>query len=271
MTVTSFRLITAVPRMRAFLRRLRDDRMAAFAAQSAFFSLLALVPFTLLLLSAAAFGFPEAALDLSGDLLPLPLASLLASAWEESGALTPISALTALWAASRAVAAVIGGLNGIERKEETRAYWRLRLAAAVYTVVFLLLLLSALLLLLLGGGADLLLKKMFPAARWLVLVDLRGLSALILLTGLFLLIYRYLPSGKARYPFRSFLPGAVFASLAWQLLSAFFSFSAVRITDYSRLYGTLAAVALVMLWLYACMLSLFLGAEINVALRGDKT
>ena len=263
------RVIDCVPRVRAFLRRASLDNMTAFAAQSAFFALLALVPFFMLILSAASLGFPPDAAEELKRLLPSPLASLLPSLTSGGGVLTPVSALTALWASSRGVSSVIRGLNVVERVTETRHYFRLRLAAAAYTFVFLLLVLLALLLLLFGGGADALLKRLFPGARWLVLIDLRSVLAIFLLTGLFLLIYRYLPAGKAAVSFRDCLPGAFLTAVAWPFLSSFFSFYALRMADYSRLYGSLAAVVMVMLWLYACMTCLFLGAELNVALRGD--
>ena len=265
-----FSVIDAVPRIRAFLRRLKRDNVTAFAAQAAFFALLALVPFALLILSAAALGFPaDAANELVG-LLPAPIRELLPSFSTGGGVLTPVSALTALWASSRGISAVIRGLNVIDRTEETRGYFRFRLAAAAYTFVFLLLVLLALVLLLLGGGADALLRGLFPQARWLVLIDFRSVLAIFLLTGLFLLMYRYLPAGKAKASFHDCLPGAVLTAVAWPFLSTFFSFYALRMADYSRLYGSLAAVAMVMLWLYACMNCLFLGAEINAVLRGEK-
>lgn len=262
MTGRTFDLIDLIPRLRRFALRLREDNVPAFAAQSAFFALLALVPFAMLLLSVVGS-------DLSADttdLLPPLLSDLLPSLTGTAGTLTPLSAITALWAVSRGTASVIRGLNSVGGFREEKGFLKTRMAALLYTLAFLFLVVLSLFLLLFGGGADRFLQSLFPSGRWLWLIDLRSILSVALLTGLFLLMYRYLPAGRAACSFRSLLPGAVVAALSWTIFSCLFSYYAAEVADYTRLYGGLAAVAMVMLWLYVCMFLLFLGAELNLVL-----
>ena len=64
---------------------------------------------------------------------------------------------------------------------------------------------------------------------------------------------------------REQLPGAVCATAGWMGFSLAFSlyFSRIVGKNYSYMYGSLAAIVLLLLWLYACMCILFFGAEIN--------
>lgn len=74
------------------------------------------------------------------------------------------------------------------------------------------------------------------------------------------------PAGKAK----RHLPGALSASAALVALSVLFSAFIGASVKYPLLYGSLASVILIMLWLYTAGNILFLGAALNVALeRGE--
>ncbi|MBS5724524.1 MAG: YihY/virulence factor BrkB family protein, partial [Clostridiales bacterium] len=57
--------------------------------------------------------------------------------------------------------------------------------------------------------------------------------------------------------------GAIFAALGWVLFSYFYSLYIQYFPSASYLYGSLAAIVFLMLWLYICMMILIYGAEIN--------
>lgn len=268
-----FNAVLSLSRVRAFFRRVREDNVRAFAAQAAFFSLLALIPFVILMLSALSL-FPfisENAEEALSGVIPSLLSDFIKAALMGrdagiSGGMTVISLAAALWSSSRAVYAIICGLNSVCRVTENRSYLRLRFCAAVYTLVFVLILIFSVFLILLGNGADEILRALFPEATWLfLLINMRFIISAVLLTGVFLLIFTFLPSKNERL--RSRLPGAAVTAAAWIIFSEIFSFYASEIADYSRLYGSLATVALIMLWLYFCMYILFLGAELNEMLE----
>lgn len=63
--------------------------------------------------------------------------------------------------------------------------------------------------------------------------------------------------------FFSGLRGAAFAAVGWFVYSRFFEFYIEHFADYSYIYGSLASVIIVMLWLYSCMEILLIGAGVN--------
>jgi membrane protein len=62
-------------------------------------------------------------------------------------------------------------------------------------------------------------------------------------------------------------PGAVAAVVSWLLVSWAFGGYAVSIGNYALYYGSLAAVAVLLMWLYLTSLSLVVGAEVNAQLE----
>jgi membrane protein len=63
--------------------------------------------------------------------------------------------------------------------------------------------------------------------------------------------------------------GTVVALLLWGLVSWAFSAYVTKIARYAVFYGSLATVAVTLLWLYLTSLSLLIGAEVNAILEGD--
>lgn len=66
-----------------------------------------------------------------------------------------------------------------------------------------------------------------------------------------------------RLSVKSQTPGAAFAAVGWALFSTAFSIYFRYFKNFTVTYGSLAAVILMMLWLYFCICILFMGAEIN--------
>ena len=84
---------------------------------------------------------------------------------------------------------------------------------------------------------------------------------LFILTFIFAFIYKYAPSKKIRW--RDVLPGAIFATIGWVVVSIGFSFYINNYSNYSRFYGSLAAVFVLMIWLFLTSLIFMFGVEIN--------
>jgi uncharacterized BrkB/YihY/UPF0761 family membrane protein len=96
-------------------------------------------------------------------------------------------------------------------------------------------------------------------------------AGLLLLSGLFLLagFYRFAvehPAGVRRRVW----PGAAAAIGSWLLVSWGFGAYVVSIADYALYYGSLAAVAVLLIWLYITSLALVVGAEVNAELEGVR-
>ena len=96
----------------------------------------------------------------------------------------------------------------------------------------------------------------------------RIMLTLIILTFLFMMIYRFVPDRKCS--FRKQWPGAVVASIGWLAVSAGCSFYMDNFTNFSLVYGSMAGIMILLLWLYFCMSMIFYGAEVNYFLENKK-
>ena len=258
--------------IRAFVRKLREDTVAAFAAQTAFFVILSFLPFLMLLLTLVRF-LPfgrEELLRAVHSFFPAPVHGFIGEVLKEalqktSGTFLSISAGTALWSASRGVLVIVRGLNRVYQNRETRNYFVLRLLSIGYTLVFSLVLTVTLVLLVFGNQIFLYIQTRVPLMDHaaLLVILIRTVVSLLLLIAFFWALYLFVPDRKARHCSAE-LPGAVLGAAGWMGFSYLFSFYIDHMSDFSAMYGSLTAIVLCMVWLYACMYFLFAGAEFNV-------
>jgi len=174
-----------------------------------------------------------------------------------TGTILSLSALTALWSASRGIHGLVIGLNAVYRVPENRGYFYTRAVSMVYTFAFLLVLILTLLLNVFGNT----LLTLFPMGFIPRIIGLRGILLLLVQTALFCAIFMALPNRKNK--FRHSLPGAVFSALGWLIFTRLYSVYVEHFAGLSNIYGSVYAVALSMLWLYCCISILFYGGALN--------
>ena len=93
------------------------------------------------------------------------------------------------------------------------------------------------------------------------MIDWRSVWLLIVQILIFALIYMVLPNKRNK--FMDSLPGALLASIGWQVFSNLYSVYVENFASYQNIYGSVYALALSMLWLYCCISILFYGAVLN--------
>lgn len=81
-----------------------------------------------------------------------------------------------------------------------------------------------------------------------------------------LLAILYMLAQGNRCPLSRVLPGILFSLCTWLLLSGAFALYVERVAHYAELYGSIATVVVVLLWLYISATMLVIGAEFNGAL-----
>lgn len=270
-------LLSAYRLIRAFTRKLRDDSISAFAAQAAFFIILSVFPFLMFLLTMInflPFSFTEFQ-DFTSDLFPSVISTVLTNILIEvreqtTGAVISVTAIAALWSASRGTLALVRGINAVYGHRETRSYFRLRATSVLYTLIFAILLIVSLVLLVFGNQVYHLVVSYVPVLgnTAFLILSMRPIITMLLLTVFFLLLYMALPTRRVK-PLHA-LPGAVLSAGGWVGFSFLFSFYIDHMGNFSRTYGSLTAVAVCMLWLYFCMYILFIGAEVNQLLAHPR-
>ena len=259
-----------VGRVIGLWQNIRILQIPLHAANTGFFLILSLFPALVLLLSIIRYtpldvhsllGFLEGIIPEA--LLP-EVELLVVSTYENtSGAVVSLSAATALWSASRGIYGLITGLNTIYQVTEHRSFLQVRLLSVLYTFAFLLVLLLTLVLHVFGTGLlELMAGSSIPFFRFLSgVVDLRFFLLVFLQTALFSAMFMALPNRKNSLG--DSLPGAFLASIGWLVFSHLFSLYVEFFPTYSRIYGSVYAVALSMLWLYCCISIVFYGGVLN--------
>ncbi len=266
-----------IGRSLSLARSVSSLKIGIFGANASFFLVLAVFPGLLVLLGILRYTvleaeqlirvlegiIPQAFLPGAEELILLTYDSI-------SGAELGLSAFTALWSASRGMYGLVTGLNRMYDAGEGRGYLHRRLVSVLYTFLFLLVLLLTLGLY--GFGERLSrLERLWdghffrfltqaPGGRFLLLLALQSL--------MFAFFYVALPAGKRKFS-RS-VPGAVVASLGWLGFSQLYSLYVDHAGTLSRIYGSVYALALSMLWLYFCICIFFFGALVNRFLENGR-
>lgn len=262
--------------IKIFAGKCKRDHIDAFAAQSAFFLLLSLIPFLMMLGSMLQYTVVSEAtlLRFVNELMPEYIApfviSIINEVYHKSVGIVSVTAVTAIWSAAKGVQYVTEGLNLIYGVSETRGWFVRRFWAVVYTAVFLVAVVAALVLLVFGNAIQGILAEYVPlfVQATKLLFQFRGLIMLGVMSGLFTVFYKTLPNDKMlpkehRLTLRNQFPGAALCAVAWYL----FSFGISVYVDYFNgfsMYGSLTTVVLVMLWLYFGMYIMMFCAEINM-------
>ena len=254
-------------------------KTGAYAAQAAYFFMLSLIPIILLLMTLVQYT-PATRTDvIEAVRLVFPtsvqgfIISIVQQVYNQSKSIIPITILVAMWSAGKGVLSVTSGLNEIYENTDTRPYIYLRIRASFYTVIFIMAIVFSLVMSVFGNSISQFIIQHVPMLTRIVntVLRTRTLFTFVMLTIFWDLVYKFLPDRTKRYKttMKKQLPGAVFTSVSWLVISFFFSMYLDIFKGFSDMYGSLTTIILVMLWLYFCMYVILLGGELNAALHDE--
>lgn len=251
-----------------FSKRMAKKNISAFAASTAFFIFLSLIPVLMLLCAIIPYtplteaNLMSAARQISPDAMDSLLINIIRDVYDKSIGLVSASAIITLWTAGKGVLALMRGLNAVNDVEENRNYVLLRMAACLYTVLMLVAVLLSLLIMVFGKSIVGVVERMIPQTSYLfdLLMHFRTPLVWAVLTVIIALLYAYVPG--TRLGFKMQLPGAVFAAVAWSVMTWAFSIYIDEFNGFNT-YGSLTTIIILMLWLYAAMYIILAGAYIN--------
>jgi membrane protein len=264
-------------------RRVKDDvaadNVSIIAGGAAFFGLLALFP--ALAAAVALYGlFTDPAsvgpqLDQLGGVVPAEARMVLdeqlqriASAGNRSlGIGAVVALLLALWSAAKGVKSLMVALNVVYHEQERRGFFKLNGTALLLTLTMLLVVPFALTAVaVLPALIDRLpLPEVVAiAARW-ARWPLLGLVAV----GAIGVLYRFGAARTRPRPKWSW-PGAILATVLWLAASALFSWYVSSFGSYNETYGSVAAIAVLMMWFWLSTYVVLLGGELNAELEEPR-
>ena len=254
----------------------RDDALG-IAAQLAYYLILALFPFILVLVSLlGTFGSEELASEVLGyfqQVMPEQAYEIIKdftdniiSGKAEAPGLFTFGILFTIWAASGAFAALINALNRAYDVQETRPFWKVRGIAILMTLGLSVLILIGVLLLVLGPQIGEAIANVFGLERTFLVVweVARWPVALFFMMFTVALLYYFAPD--VDQPFRWITPGGLIGVVLWVLASVGFNFYVSNFGSYNKTYGSIGAVIVLLLYLYISSLTILFGATLNATL-----
>jgi membrane protein len=262
---------------RRLWHQIQKDELLGRAAQLSYYNLLALFP-ALIFLTAlmgvfSVGGFMSQLMGYAKNVLPEDALSMvehfLTQVAEGAGAnILSFGVLAALWWSSSGVVAIMEGLNVVyEVKEDSRPFWKVRLMAIGLTLALAGFIIFSLTLVLYGPNIG----------RWVA--DFVGLGPLFVFAWnvlqwpvvvalmLFVVGVLYYLCPDIDQDWRWVSPGSAFAVFMWLIVSLGFKLYVDNFGDYNKVYGSIAGVIVLMLWLYWSGMVLLLGGEINAEIE----
>jgi membrane protein len=253
--------------------RIREHNLTLVAAGVAFYAFLALVPALIAFISI--YGLVANPDDVTRqvqdvasalpkevqDFLVFQLTSIVKADASGVSITLVIALLLALWSASGGLAALITGIHVAHERDEPKSFATKRGKALVLTigaivflsvVIFVIAVLPAVLSKAGLGTAG---RVVFGIVRWPIL-------AAVMITGIGLL-YRLSLKDSPHSWLGVITPGAVVAMVGWLIASALFAVYAANFSNYSKTYGALASIVVLMLWLWLSSLVVLIGAEVD--------
>jgi len=267
--------------LRRTVSEFREDNLTDWAAALTYYSVLAIFPALIVLVSVLGLigsSATQPLLDNLGQVAPGPAKEIFSNAIKDlqgsqgaAGVFFVIGLLGAVWSASGYVAAFMRASNSIYDMPEGRPIWKTVPVRVGLTVVLLALLaISAVAVVLTGDlskqvgnlvGAGDTAVTVWNIAKWPVL--------LLVVSFMFALLYWAAPNVK--HPkFRWISPGGVLAVIGWIVASAAFAFYVASFGSYSKTYGALAGVIVFLVWLWISNIMVLFGAEFNSELERGR-
>ena len=172
--------------------------------------------------------------------------------------------VTSASAASRSIQTTIGRMQG-GVKFKAFMYFAFSI---LFSLVFLAAIYFAMLVMLTGRQFITTVNKLLPfidishSWNWMRFLVMGGIF--------FVLVWGVYETAKRNCDEYSTFPGTVVTTVALVAESLLFSVFIGRSAKYPLVYGSLASLILLMLWLYSCCLIIYVGAVVNIALRDTR-
>jgi membrane protein len=270
------------PTLKRTVQEFQEDNLTDWAAALTYYGLLALFPALIALVSIVGLvADPQSTTNTIRDIVTRVGPDSAATTFEgpirqvtesrgTAGFALIASTLLALWSASGYLGAFIRASNVIYETREGRPFWKLRPLQLVMTLVIVLLLAVMALGIVLTGpilsdvaepiGVSGTAVSIWSYAKWAVI-------ALLFLLMIALIFYAS-PNVKQR-GFTWITPGGVVALVVWLVASAGFGLYVSQFGSYNKVYGSLAGVVVILIWMWITNLAILFGHELNAERERD--
>lgn len=239
------------------------------AAQVSYYNIIAFLTISVVVAYIASF-FPTFVNDVFeniNSILPDTVSFVFTSARSEVNipqniVILVFTTIATIWFASRSFHGLIEAFNNIYEIDHGRKLIKAKAVSIFFTIGIFIMIVFLFYLLVMGKTLSLLVLKGLP------FVDafnvLRTYTPVLGLLLVMTAIYFYLPNMKIKI--RYALPGAIFTSTIWMILSKFFSYYVANLNSFSWILGSLGSLFVFMIWIFWLSIIILIGAEINAYL-----
>lgn len=257
--------------------RYKNHHISSLASQLAFDILFSSFPFILLFMSLIGFikVDPISVISILHNVMPEQVYELVSNIMLQllqtrNGGALSVSFLFALYSASRAFRAIRYGLNRAYDQEENKNIIKVTLLSIGFMIVISIMIIFVLIFIVFGEmigetlvkwlGLDYSILEFFRWLRYPV-----GFSGMIIVfTG----VYKLVPSRRMKL--KEAIPGAVFTSIGWIIVSTGFAYYVNNFGRYTDLYGSIGVIIVLLIWLQITSTTILLGGEVNALLSYER-
>ena len=257
--------------------RIGKDDASGLSAQLSYYFMLSLFPMLLFLLSIVpVIGVEQSTIrDMIKEHVPPDYAGQVSSIIGDimsnaSGSILSVGLILALWSASNGMTAIMNSFNVAYDVEDSRNFIVSKLFSVLFTLAMIIVLPIALILPTFGEQIGSLLfgpLGLGDQIKWIFNL-VRVVLPLIIIFIAFMVLYTLAPNVKIKM--KSVIPGAIFATIVFLGGSFLFGIYISNFANYSKTYGSIAGIIILMLWLYITGFIIIIGAEINAIIHQRK-
>lgn len=257
--------------------RIGKDDASGLSAQLSYYFMLSLFPMLLFLLSIVpVVGVEQSTIrDMIKEHVPPDYAGQVSSIIGDimsnaSGSILSVGLILALWSASNGMTAIMNSFNVAYDVEDSRNFIVSKLFSVLFTLAMIIVLPIALILPTFGEQIGSLLfgpLGLGDQIKWIFNL-VRVVLPLIIIFIAFMVLYTLAPNVNIKM--KSVIPGAIFATIVFLGGSFLFGIYISNFANYSKTYGSIAGIIILMLWLYITGFIIIIGAEINAIIHQRK-
>lgn len=252
------------------LKKAYDDDIFALASQLAFHIVLSIFPFLIFVMSLIGVShmnsndvvnllktvFPESVFETIDKIIMEVTTS-------QSRGILGISIFATVWTSSSGFRAVIKGVNKANNIVDKRSFIKKVIISFMSTIALALIILFTLIFLVFGRIIGKYIANLFPMGNSISYIWnlLRGGILTFILILVIAAIYKFTPSIRLKW--KDVLPGAIISTTGWIIVSVAFSYYINNFNNYSKIYGSLAAIFILMIWTFLTSFIFLAGVEIN--------
>jgi len=249
------------------------DEITTRSAELAYYFMLSLFPFLLVLTQLTAF-IPISNSDffafLKGYTPPEAIAVIQSNlkliVGQYSGSTLSIGVIATIWAASNGIDSIIRAFNKAYEIINTRNYIVSRAISALLMFIMIFVIIFVLLIPVFGKVIVGLIVKYIPGLAHLLHIwsIIRWASSFIILFIVFMVLYSIGPTKMVRIRYVIF--GALFATIGWIVSSFGFAIYVENFGNFTIQYGSLGGIIILMIWFFISAMVIIIGNEINALL-----